>query len=426
MLGSPATTLARPLPLRDTLVLPNRLAKAAMSEDLADEDGGPSERLVRLYETLGRGGAGLLLTGNVVVAQGGRTEPHNVVIEDDRHLPALKRWAEAASRHGARVFMQVSHAGRQSPRAITRTPVSPSAVQLRGGAGLFARPRPLSDAEIRGLVDRFAHAASLAATAGFAGVQIHGAHGYLVSQFLSPLTNQREDGWGGSLEGRMRFLLQIVRGSRAAVGPRVAVAVKLNSADFQRGGFTLEESILVAQALEAEGIDLLEISGGSYEAPRMVGRGAPVRESTRQREAFFLEYAERMRESLKVPLMLTGGFRTAAAMAAAIDSGAIDVVGIARPITLDPDLPARLLSSEIAEATEIVPSIGIRRADDLLQVAWFQRQLHRIADGLAPDPGLGRWSTVLRTGVQSYGRWLANSLRRSPADVLAPPHEVPT
>ena len=425
-MSSPATTLARPLSLRSHLVLPNRLAKAAMSEDLADDGGGPSDRLVRLYETLGRGGAGLLLTGNVVVAQGGRTEPHNVVLEDDRHLSALKRWAEAAGRHGARVFMQLSHAGRQSPRAITREPVSPSAVQLRGGAGLFARPRPLLDSEIRGLVDRFAHAASLAATAGFAGVQIHGAHGYLVSQFLSPLTNQRDDAWGGSLDGRMRFLLEIVRSTRAAVGPKVAVAVKLNSADFQRGGFTLEESILVAQALQAEGIDLLEISGGSYEAPRMVGRGAPVRDSTKKREAFFLEYAETMRQALDVPLMLTGGFRTAAGMAAAIESGAIDVVGIARPITLDPELPGRLLSSELAEAAEIVPRVGVRRVDDLLQVVWFQRQLHRIADGHAPDPALGRWSTVLRTSFASYGRWFANALRRPPADVLARPAQVPT
>jgi 2,4-dienoyl-CoA reductase-like NADH-dependent reductase (Old Yellow Enzyme family) len=388
--------LRTPLKLPCGASLPNRLAKAAMSENLADDDGGPSERLIRLYETLGAGGAGLLITGNVIVAPGGRTEPHNVVVEDERHLPALRRWAAAAQAHGARLMMQISHAGRQTPKMVTSYPVGPSDIPLRGMAGLFARPRPLLPEEIHGLVARFATTARVAKAAGFAGVQIHGAHGYLVSQFLSPRSNVRDDEWGGSLQGRTRFLLEIVAAMRAAVGPAFPISVKLNSADFQKGGFSLEESMQVAQALEAAGIDLLEISGGSYESPRMMGGQQPVRDSTRTREAFFLEYAEQMRGAVTLPLMLTGGFRSAAAMADALAGGAIDLVGIARPIALEPDLPARLLRGEATRAQAQDPRVGVRLLDDMLQLGWYQRQLARVGDGLAPSERLSAWGTVAR------------------------------
>ncbi len=384
-------TLARPLSLPGGLRLPNRLAKSAMSEALADPDGAPTERLIRLYERLGRGGLGLLITGNVIVAREGIGEPGNVVIEGEEHLDGLRRWAEAAQAQGSHLWMQLNHTGRQSPRRLTPRPVAPSPVALRGFFGTFAPPRALEEREIRGIIERFAQAAAVAKRAGFAGVQVHAAHGYLVSQFLSPLSNHRSDQWGGSIENRMRFLLEIVRAIRAATGPDFPIGVKLNSADFQRGGFEVADAKLVAQALEQEGIALLEVSGGNYESPAMSGGGERPAggESTRQREAYFLDYARDIRAVTRLPILLTGGMRTASAMASAVDSGAIDLVGLARPLTYEPDLARLLLTGKRTEARLMNLGIGIKKADSMIQVFWFQQQLHRLADGLEPDLSLG-------------------------------------
>lgn len=395
--AAPKDLLSQPLHLPSGASLPNRLAKAAMSEVLADaETGAPTDRLIRLYERWGRGGAGLLITGHVIVDRGGMGEPGNVVIEDDRHVSALRRWAEAAQAHGARLWMQLNHAGRQSPRRVVPQSVAPSAVPLRGFAGMFGLPRALTGDEIEALVGRFAGAAVVARDAGFAGIQVHAAHGYLISQFLSPRTNQRDDAWGGDLSGRMRFLLEIVRATRAAVGPSFPIGVKLNSADFQRGGFTTEEAMEVARALEVAGIDLLEVSGGNYESPAMSGGGelhAEARDSTREREAYFLDYARRIRAVTRVPLLLTGGMRTAATMADAIAGGAVDAVGLARPMAFEPDLPARLLAGGEA-ATAVRVRSRVRQVNDLLQIFWYQSQLHAMGDGREPDPALGRWSAL--------------------------------
>lgn len=395
---SPASILARPLTLPCGAQLRNRLAKAAMSETVADADGAPNERLVRLYERLGRGGAGLMISGHVIVSADGLGEPGNVLVEDERHLEALRTWATAAQANGSLLFAQLNHTGRQSPRRISARPVAPSAVPLRGFFGTFAAPRALEEHEIETLISRFATTAAVIQKAGFAGIQIHAAHGYLISQFLSPLTNRRTDTWGGDIRGRMRFLLSIVRSVRAAVGKAFPISVKLNSADFQRGGFEVGDSKEVARALEQEGIDLLEVSGGTYESPAMA-RGTdekgPVRESTRLREAYFLEYARELREATKLPIMLTGGFRTAATMNEVLASGAVDVIGIARPMAAEPDLPKRLLSGEAASALSFDLGTGIKKLDDMLQIFWFQEQLHRMADGLSPDLELGRFSSLV-------------------------------
>ncbi|CAN5291764.1 hypothetical protein BH09MYX1_BH09MYX1_45700 [soil metagenome] len=265
--------MSLPLELSSGKPLPNRLAKSAMSEVLGDADGAPTDRMIRLYERLGRGGAGLLITGHVIVTMSGRGEPGNVVIEDRRHLGALRRWASAAKANGSKVWMQLNHTGRQSPKRLNPTPVAPSAIGLRGFFGTFAKPRALEDAEIETIIEQFANAAVIAKEAGFDGVQIHGAHGYLVSQFLSPLANHRTDRFGGSIENRMHFLLEIVRRTRAAAGADFPIGVKLNSADFQRGGFEVDDAKTVARALAAEGVALLEVSGGNYESPAMAGRG---------------------------------------------------------------------------------------------------------------------------------------------------------
>jgi 2,4-dienoyl-CoA reductase-like NADH-dependent reductase (Old Yellow Enzyme family) len=418
--STPSSILARPLSLRSGASLPNRLAKAAMSEVLGDPaTGAPTDRLVRLYERWGRSGAGLLISGNVPVDRGGIVESGNVVIEDDRHLAGLRRWAEVAQAHGARLWMQLNHAGRQTPRRVVRQPVAPSPVSLRGYGGLFARPRALTGSEIEALVRRFAGAAAVARDAGFAGVQVHAAHGYLLSQFLSPLTNQRDDEWGGTLAGRMRFLLEIVRAIRAAVGPDFAVGVKLNSADFQRGGFTVEESMQVAQALDSAGIDLLEVSGGNYESPAMTGKGepsAPRRRSTREREAYFMEYAQRIRAVTAVPILLTGGMRTASTMAAAVAGGAVDAVGLGRPMAVDPDLPGKLLAGAEGAGPVGIRS-RLRMIDNMLQIYWYQAQIHRMGQGHEPDPALGSWAGLWHGMRNSV---LARAPRQPAQPTLAP------
>ncbi len=364
-----------------------------MSEVLADADGGPSEALIRAYARWGKSGAGMLLTGNVMVDRGGLGERGNVVIEDDRHLAAFIRWAAAGQTHGAQMWMQLNHAGRQSPRKLTRTPVAPSVVPMKGFFGVFATPRALTEPEILAIIGRFATAAKLAQRAGFAGVELHAAHGYLISQFLSPRTNRRDDAWGGDATRRSRFLLELVHAIRAAVGPTYPIAVKLNSADFQRGGFTIDEAMDVARALDAAGVDLLEVSGGSYEAPVMAGS---ERASTKEREAYFLDYARKIREVTTMPILLTGGLRSRAGMEHALESGAVDVIGLARPMTYEPDLPNKLLDGTLDAAPEINIRSRLKKIDNALQVMWFQAQIHELGKGNEPDLALGKWAAVWR------------------------------
>ena len=349
--------------------------------------------MIRLYERWGRGGAGLLLSGHVMVEPRHVAEAGNVVLEDERGLDALGRWAKAATAGGAHAWVQLNHPGRQTPRLFDGAPVAPSAVPLEVGGGMFAAPRALTEGEIWGIVERFAHAAALAEKAGLTGVEIHGAHGYLVSQFLSPTTNLRRDGWGGDAPRRRRFLLEIARAIRAAVAPAFAVAVKLNSADFQRGGFGEDDAMEVVAALGEERVDLLEISGGTYEHAVMFGEKAAG--STRRREAFFLDFAERAKAIARMPLMLTGGFRTRAAMESALASGAGDVIGMARPLALEPELPAALLSGKSLGARAPRLATGWKTLDSVITGSWYQAQLRRMGRGLEPDPTLSRTGALL-------------------------------
>lgn len=376
-----------------------------MSERLAgigNDRGVPTDALIALYRRWATSGAGLLITGNAMVDGGARGEVGNVVIEDESRLPSLRAWASVAKSGGAQVFVQLNHPGRQAPRGVNRELVAPSAVAVRGG-GMFARPRALEEREIEGIVARFARASSVVQQAGFDGVQLHGAHGYLISQFLSPLTNQRNDGWGGDAQRRSRFLFAVIAAVRSAVGERFPIALKLNSADFQRGGFTQEESMDVVAQLEGAGVDLLEISGGTYEAAAMMGAGS--RASTRAREAYFLEYAEQVRARTRATLMLTGGFRTRAGMEQALASGAIDVVGLARPLVLEPELGVRLLADRDARVREPRLSTGVKQLDGLLQTAWHGAQLARLGAGLDPDPALGKLRALAHyVGIGNLGR----------------------
>lgn len=402
------SALQKPLQLPSGAVLPNRIAKSAMSEALGNPNNfAATPELARLYERLGRGGAGLLITGNVMVERGGLGEPGNVVVEDTAHLEELRAWAKAAQQHGSKVWVQLNHAGRQTPRGLVADPVAPSPIGLKGTGGVFGTPRALTHAEIERIIASFARAAAVVKEAGFDGVQLHGAHGYLITQFLSPRTNHRTDVWGGSLENRMRFLMETVKAVRAAVGPAFPVGVKMNSADFQRGGFSPEDAVVVARALEAAGVDLLEVSGGNYEAPAMAGNGellATMRKSSVDREAYFLEYAKQIRAVTRVPLLLTGGLRSAAAMDAVVAAGDVDMVGIARPMAAQPDLPRQLLNGEVEAATPVKIRSPFKRVDDLMQVYWYQVQLHRMGHGLEPDPDLRLGGVLVHLARQMVTR----------------------
>ncbi|MFZ2511973.1 MAG: NADH:flavin oxidoreductase/NADH oxidase family protein [Gordonia sp. (in: high G+C Gram-positive bacteria)] len=411
---NPTTSLSDPLDLPCGLRLPNRIVKAAMSEALAGSDNAPNEQMANLYRRWRQGGYGLLITGNVAVDRTQLGEPGNVVIEDDRDHDALAAWSQAAHDGGTPIFAQLNHPGRQAnPLHVGHTPVAPSAVPLAMPGA--ATPRALAGDEIESIVERFARAATVCEAAGFDGVQIHAAHGYLVTQFLSPLVNQRTDEWGGTPERRMRFLLEIVRRTRSAVSPGFAVSVKLNSADFQKGGFSESESRDVVAALVAEGVDLIEISGGSYESPAMSGSEAA---STRAREAYFLEYAASVKDMAgDVPIAVTGGFRTHAGMEAAVTSGDCDLVGIARPTVTNPGAAREILTNRNTELTAheirygLRPILGkvadLKQLDGLLNISWNTDQLHRLSRNEEPNLKRGPLVTtvamVRRNGRFSFG-----------------------
>jgi 2,4-dienoyl-CoA reductase-like NADH-dependent reductase (Old Yellow Enzyme family) len=402
--------LNQPLRLPNGSLLRNRLAKSAMSEALGTYDNHPTAQLVTLYQRWAKSGIGLLFSGNVMIDRRALGEPGNVAIEDESDLPMLKQWAAAATNQGAALWVQLNHPGKQSPKGLNISNLSPSAIPFREDmAAFFETPRTATSAEIEEIIQRFGTSAAIVKKAGFSGVQIHGAHGYLVSQFLSPHHNQRTDEWGGSPEKRRKFVLAVYAEIRRQVGPDFPVGIKLNSADFQKGGFTEEESMATIQALADAGIDLLEISGGTYESPAMSGvLNQPQKTSTTTREAYFLEFAQKVRSAVNVPLMVTGGFRSLAGMNAALESGALDIVGIARLMAIDPDAPAALLSGRDSHLHVLPISTGIKAVDrmGLMEVLWYTRQLKRIAQGHNPKPKeSGLWaflSSVVKSGWGTY------------------------
>jgi len=381
--------LSQPLTLPSGAVLPNRLVKAAMSEGLADAANHATPRLTALYRRWAGSGAGLLLSGNIQVDRWHLERPGNVVLEDDSGLAALAQMAEAGKTQGAHFWAQIGHTGRQVDAAINGQPLAPSAVEIdaiRGAGQSFAPPRAMTEAEIQTAIGQFATTARLARAAGFTGVQLHGAHGYLISQFLSPLANRRTDRWGGSLENRARLLLEIIAAVRAAVGPDFPIGLKLNSSDFQKGGFTFAENLQVVRWLNDSSLDLLELSGGSLEQPKMADISVKDegedgrRTSTARREAYFVELAGAVRAVAAMPVLVTGGFRTRAGMVAAVEAGELDLIGLGRPLIADPDVAGKLLRGEIAQTPKPEADLAIFHL-----MAWFNMQLERLGDGLEPD-----------------------------------------
>ena len=337
------STMFSSLQLPNGSILPNRLAKAAMEENMADRGQLPGPAIRRLYRAWADGGAGLIITGNVMIDGRALTGPGGIVLEAETPLAPFTQWAEAAKNKGAQVWMQLNHPGRQVMAAMGGTAWAPSALALDMGkhSKLFVQPKAMNDVEIQEVIGRFAASAAAAERAGFTGVEIHAAHGYLISQFLSPLSNQRKDDWGGSLPNRARLLLDVVRAVRATVSAGFCVAVKLNSADFQRGGFSEDDARQVILWLNELHVDLVELSGGSYESPAMQGRTADGR--TLAREAYFLEFAKELAAVANMPVMTTGGISRKAVAEQVLASG-VAVAGMATALAIVPDLPAQWLA----------------------------------------------------------------------------------
>ena len=347
--------LFQELILPNGTAIKNRIAKAAMEENMADELHAPSDEIIKLYNSWAEGGVGLIITGNVMLDKRAMTGPGGIVLENDRLIERFKKWAAAGQKNGAKVWLQINHPGRQVPVDLGQETWAPSVVQMNMGkySKMFPIPKEMDEEKIKDVIYRFAMTSQLAEQAGFSGVQIHAAHGYLLSQFLSPLTNRRTDKWGGSLENRARILIETVKAVRAVVSPNFSVGVKLNSADFQRGGFEPKDAKAVIEMLNSLPVDLVELSGGSYEAPAMQGQTKDGR--TLAREAYFLEFAKEMVETAKMPLMITGGINKKEVAELAIVNG-ISMVGIATALAVNPELSNEWKRNQVNLST--IPAIG--------------------------------------------------------------------
>jgi 2,4-dienoyl-CoA reductase-like NADH-dependent reductase (Old Yellow Enzyme family) len=356
-----------------------------MEENLSAPGQVPGAQLRQLYAGWAKGGVGLVLTGNVMVTPSALTGPGGVVLEEGTDLAPFRAWAKAAKPEGGHLFMQINHPGRQMFAAMGEQAVAPSAVPVDLGqhSKLLAQPRALEDAEIREIIARFATTAALAEAAGFTGVQIHAAHGYLISQFLSPLVNKRTDAWGGSRENRARFLLETVKAVRARVSPGFCVSVKLNSADFQKGGFDFEDAKWVAAEMNTLGLDLLELSGGNYESPAMQGHTDDS--STSKREAYFIDFARQIAAVTRVPIMVTGGIYRKATAEAALAKDAhgfgVEVLGIGRAMAYVPDLPNQWRQGKMTDISLPDVTWKNRTMAGMAVMALTKRQLTRAAEG---------------------------------------------
>ena len=339
-------TLFEPVAI-GSLSLPNRLVRSATWEGMCEDDGRPTARLARLYRDLVRGGVGLVISGYTFVRADGRQLPGKMGIHADELLPALTELTGAVHEAGGRIFCQLVHAGAQTTaKVIGQSPLAPSAVQAPNYPEM---PRELSIAEIGELATAFAEGAGRAQLAGFDGVQLHGAHGYLINQFLSPLMNRREDAYGGSLANRMRFLEEVCTAVRRQVGPDYPVAIKLTAADHLEGGFEFAEAMQVAQRLEELGIDAIEISSGTAAS----GKEGPVRQGIDrpEQEAYNALYARRLKEAVGVPIMVVGGLRSGAVLQRLLQDGEADLFSLARPLIRQPDLVNRWRQDESSRAT---------------------------------------------------------------------------
>ena len=417
------TQISTPITLPCGAVLANRLVKGAMSEGLADVNHNVTPRLTALYRRWATSGAALLLSGNVQVDRAHLERPGNLVLDADTNMVALKSLAEAGTSGGGHFWLQLNHTGRQVVSMLNPQPMAPSPVAVEVPAGLpleFALPREMTESDIATVIAQFAFAANQAKAAGFTGVQLHAAHGYLLSQFLNPLANRRTDRWGGSLENRARLLIGVIGAVRAAVGAAFPVGVKINSSDFMKGGFTNAECVELAKLLNHTSLDLLELSGGSLEQPKVVGiavrdEGDDTLDSTMvKREAYFVEFAGAVRAVANMPVMVTGNFRSVEGMRAAFERGDLDLIGLGRPLIADPQTPARLLAGSLQAAP--APEAGLNVFHLL---PWFNVQIERLADGLDADLALSGEAAVAKFMELEQGYMVALLQHRAGAQQAA-------
>ncbi|MEM7286562.1 MAG: oxidoreductase [Actinomycetota bacterium] len=362
--------LGSPLDLPCGLRLQNRLAKAAMSDSLGDGAGQPTDDQIELYRRWAQAGLGLSIIGEVQVDPRYPEKPGNLVLGADRDRPRFERLARAGGEAGSQLWPQLGHAGALAHGPISR-PVGPSALNVDGLACA-----ELSLGEIEALPRLYADAAVRARSDGFPGVEVHAGHGFLLSQFLSPLFNRRTDGYGGSIEARCRIVLEIVRQIRADVGPEFAIGVKVNSTDQIEGGLTEADSLVAIELLANESIDLIDISGGTYFP------GAPSSSDRAPAGPYFVEFAQRVRQTVATPVMVTGGFKTRREASHALARGAADLVGVARALVMDPELPSHWLGPDPTDPhfprfASSVPG-GV--------TAWYTMRLTDVARGHENQP----------------------------------------
>ncbi|MEN2986199.1 MAG: NADH:flavin oxidoreductase [Thermodesulfovibrionaceae bacterium] len=327
-----------------SIKMSNRIVRSATYEKMADEDGFVTEQLTDLYIKLAKGGVGLIITGNTLVHVSGRSAPKMLCIHNDFYIEGLKKLTEAIHKVGSQIVIQLTHGGRQCSRLFLggRDPVAPSAVY----EPVFkVMPRELTNEEIWELIESFGKAAKRAKEAGFDGVQLHGAHGYLINQFLSPYTNKRKDYWGGDEERRFHFLEEVYLNIRDNVGYDYPIMIKLNACDFIEGGLTLEESLRIAKRLESLGIDAIEISGGIVESkpelrPVRVGIDSP------DKEAYFREFSREFKKNLKTPIILVGGIRSRAVAEDILQKEDADLISLSRPLIREPNLPKKWMKGK--------------------------------------------------------------------------------
>lgn len=395
------TTIFTPLTLPNGAVLPNRIAKAATQENLADNDQNPSKELFQLYKAWSEGGSGLTISGHIMVDRRAVGGAGDVVLEDDSNLDMFKEWAQVGTVGGNHFWLQINHPGKQMFYNLGQPALAPSAIPL-SKASMFAVPQEITEPQILEVIERFKTTSQLAERAGFNGVQIHAAHGYLLSSFLSPLSNKREDKWGGSLENRARLLFEIIKSVRSAVSPSFCVAVKINSADFQRGGFDNDDAQWVIEQMNTMSVDLVELSGGSLESPVIMGPDAAMDSdkeskaaSTIAREAYFLTFAEEISKVATMPIMLTGGITRRAVMDKVIESG-VAMIGMATALILKPDLPNDLKNN--VDPNPRMPSINWREKSltALVKISYLNYYLRLTAENQVINPSVWPSWTLMK------------------------------
>lgn len=373
--------ITRKLKLPCGAELNNRLVKSAMTERISNRSYEPTKGLEILYKDWANSGAGLLITGNVIIDRVHVESAGNVCFDDENMVEKLQPWAKAGKINGNHIWVQISHAGRQTNKFNSLRPLAPSAVHLKK-IGLFGKPKEMTEEDILSVIEGFKKSAKISKMSGFTGVQVHAAHGYLVSQFLSPYTNKRKDQWGGSIENRSRLLIRIVQEIREVTGPEFPISVKLNSSDFQKGGFTEEESLKVIKMLDQEKIDLLEISGGTYEKVAFFMMNEErTKKSTKLREAYFIDFAKKVRSVTNTPLLITGGFRSFDFCNKVLKNGELDLIGMGRPFITNKDQIADFLNGEVPNLDNLVLRTGINQFEEAAEGGFYARQLIRFSKG---------------------------------------------